>query len=86
MDPENNQLVDFIGRYESLQEDFDYITNNIGVEVTLPLINSSSHLDYRSYFTEESANEVYNLWKKDFEILGYSKNLDDKQQTTAKTS
>ncbi len=44
-DQEGNQLVNFIGRFENLQKDFDYICQQLNInKTTLPHKNSSSSL------------------------------------------
>lgn len=66
--------VDFIGKLENLAEDFKHITSKIGTEATLKHVNKSRHKkdnDYRSYYSDESAEIVANLYKKDIELLDY---------------
>ncbi|GEM_PF-5700725 len=75
LDADGNKLLDFVGRFEKLSDDFASIMREVGLPVKLPHLNASCHSDYRSYFTKESANLVYQLWREDFQALGYSKNL-----------
>ena len=46
IDARGNLLVDFIGAYENLQEDFDEITRILGIRAVLPHVNQSVHRDY----------------------------------------
>ena len=47
-DDKGNTLVDFVGRYENLEEDFDVVLNWIGVEkVLLPQWNKSVEQETR---------------------------------------
>ena len=46
--------MDFVGRFECLQEDFDYVCNQIGHPQTqLPHINSTDHKHYSTYYDDE---------------------------------
>jgi len=65
-------------RFENLQEDFNkFILNNniFGLEKTLPKANVSKGLPYREYYNEYTANLVREMWSRDFDELGYSKEL-----------
>ena len=66
-------IVDFIGRYESLEEDWDYLCKNIfQKEYVLPHEQLSNHRkDYMSYYNEETKRIVANYYKKDFEMFDY---------------
>jgi len=64
---------DYIGRYESLQEDFDRISKIIGLEQKmLPHTNSSRHIDYREYYTTEMVEYVAETHKQTIEKFGYT--------------
>ena len=55
----DRQLVDFIGRFETLQPDFKKVCQQIGLEgVELPHLNRSKHADYRSYYTRDMREAV----------------------------
>lgn len=69
-DDKGNVLVDFIGRFENLEEDFRKM-NLAGTGVKLPHANKSSHKDYRSYYSEETREIVAQRFAKDCEFFGY---------------
>jgi hypothetical protein len=71
-DAEGNQLVNFIGRYECLREDFNELCGIIGISASLGHENSTAHRDYRSYYSDETAAIVESLYKKDCELFGYT--------------
>ena len=71
-DAQGKQLVNFIGRYENLTEDFKYICDKTGIIATLGRENVSQHEDYRSYYSDETAAMVAILYKKDCEMFGYT--------------
>lgn len=64
--------VDLLIKYENLQEGFERVCNSVGIT---PLIiekhNVSKHKDYMHYYNEETEKAVRDIYKKDFEILGY---------------
>lgn len=55
----NNQLVDFVGRFENLQEDFDYICDKLNIKTTqLPVLNKTNHTHYTDYYTDQTREFV----------------------------
>jgi hypothetical protein len=65
-------MVDFIGRFERLQEGFDEVTSRLGVPAAkLPRINTSRHLTYADYYTADMARKVGRLYRRDIETFGY---------------
>lgn len=73
-DQNENLLVDFIGKFENLENDYKKVCKIIGIKKLkkLPTKNKSKRKkDYREYYGEETKKLVYERYKKDFEILGY---------------
>ena len=66
--------VDFIGRYENLQDDFDYVCGQLNIDShKLPHYNKSKeHNHWESYYTDELKEIVYEFFKEDFERFEYS--------------
>ena len=70
-------VVDFIGRYENLEEDFKHIIKTILPNVsdelcTLQKINHSVRKkDYRSYYNDETRKIVEDRCADELELLGY---------------
>ncbi len=65
-------LVDFVGRFESINKDFEYICNKIDKNATLLPINVSEHKDYRVVYNDDSRKVVARLYAEDIEYFGYS--------------
>ena len=66
-------LVDFIGRFESLEADFATICQRIGVAPP-PLDHKRKAKDrsgYRSYYNDETRDLVGEYFKRDIEMFGY---------------
>ena len=63
---------DYVGRFESLQKDFDYICSIIGVEKRLLIrINASRHNGYTEYFDDEMIEYVSRTHRKTIDTFGY---------------
>jgi hypothetical protein len=72
-DRDHHLLPDFIGRYESLADDFATVMNRIGAtDVTLPHIRRSATSTYREYYTPALADMVAERYRSDIELFGYS--------------
>lgn len=62
----------FIGRFETLQDDFDKICDTIGIPKNkLPLRNATDHNDYTEYYDNETREIVAEKYAKDIEYFNY---------------
>lgn len=71
-------MVDFVGRFETIDEDFKFVAEKIGLVDELPHHNKSKHQknDFRNeYINDEMRQKVAGLYRKDFELLGYETQL-----------
>lgn len=64
-------LVDFVGRFENLEEDFREVCRRIGISVELPHINKSGRAGYRDYYDDETRELTARLYAEDIERFGY---------------
>ena len=64
-------LVDFVGRYENLNADFDYLCQRLNIQATMPHLNQSKHRDYRNYYNAQSRDLVADYFKEDIALFGY---------------
>jgi len=69
---EGERLIDFVGRFEQIGSDFQEATKRIGVDATLPHRNSTSHRDFQTYYTEDTASLLGDLYSTDIDAFGYS--------------
>ena len=70
-DDEGRCLVDFVGRYEQLESDWQVICARLGAKVDLPARMKSVHMHYSNYFSDEEAEQVGQWYKQDIERFGY---------------
>lgn len=63
---------DFIGTFETLQGDFDYICSSLGLPLQqLEYANSSKHKHYSEYYDQDSYSLVANLCKSEIFHFDY---------------
>ena len=69
-----NVELDFIGRFENINEDFEFVCESIG-EPPLSFVNhsktQSKHKHYTEYYDEETKQIVAERYAKDIEYFGY---------------
>jgi len=73
VDLDGKVIVDYIGRYENLQNDFNHICNSIGI-ATFDLPHKRKAIDrqdYRQYYTDETHAMVADYFRRDIELFGY---------------
>lgn len=64
--------IDYIGKFESLNKDFDEIRKVIGIDAQLPHLNASSRAPYQSYYSDRTREVVSRWFREDIERFGYS--------------
>jgi hypothetical protein len=70
-DAQGKTIVDFIGHYETLADDFAKVCARLKIQAELPHANVSDHRDYRTYYTPETREFVAKRFKRDVEMFGY---------------
>ena len=68
--------VDFIGRYEALEEDFAYVCRKLQLPVggELPRVKANTRIDrkhYSAYYSERTRTLIGEISKNEIELLGY---------------
>jgi len=65
--------LDFIGYYENIVSDFNYVRNRLGIGKVLEFNNKteSKQNDYRFYYNDKRREIVADVYKEDIELFGY---------------
>ena len=72
-DEDKNILVDFLGKFESLEEDFSRLLELLNRKEDLSKANKSKHLSFKKYYDDMAFAVVKELYKDDFELFDYNK-------------
>lgn len=72
-DEDGEELVDFIGKFETLQKDFDIICDKIGFpKKSLPHINKVKRPHYSEYYDNDTCNIVAEKYAKEIKKFNYT--------------
>jgi hypothetical protein len=73
-DESGTSLLDFVGKFENIVDDFQFVCDTIGLtECELKLENTSTHSHYANYYTNsETKKLISDVYKSDIDMFGYS--------------
>lgn len=71
LDDDGELIVDFVGHFESLAEDFVTVCERVGIPAELPHINRSEHRAYREHYSPAARALVSEAYARDIELFGY---------------
>ena len=77
VDNNENLIVDFVGKYENLQNDWQLVCDHLELcqnslkNLQLNHFNKSFHENYRKYYNENTIERVYNIYKQDIKLFNY---------------
>jgi hypothetical protein len=72
-DEDEKIIVDFIGKFENLNEDVSTVGKKIGLpNMKLPVVNKLRNDDYRTYYKDNDVEIVAEMYKRDIEYFGYT--------------
>jgi Sulfotransferase family len=74
-------LIDFVGRYERLEADFELVCRRLGVDCRLPRLNQTPHRHYSTYYTPRLHALVAEAFREDIEFFGYQADIEELCQT-----
>ena len=66
-----NIKLDFLGRFESINENFDLINSKLGLDAKLKHLNKSNSMGFREYYSDEMSAIVAQVYREDVEIFDY---------------
>lgn len=64
-------LVSFVGHYERLERDFNFICSQIGISTSLPKLNVSNTKPYQEYYNVETKELVRRTFEPDIRLFEY---------------
>jgi hypothetical protein len=70
-DRDGVEIADFVGRHETVVEDFRTICRRIGVDAVLPHENATPHAPYRDYYSPRTRAIVERVYRHDLDRFGY---------------
>ena len=81
-------VVDFIGKIENIDKDYQYIMNVLGIKNGLTTHNKlqNKNDEFMKYFNEESKKIIYKIYRKDFEKFNYMDELNELREYVKKKS
>ena len=68
---EGQQVVDFVGRFETLKKDFEFVCNTLGIESELPKLNATQSSDYCDFYTPRTIKMIEETYADDIELFQY---------------
>lgn len=64
-------IIDHLGYFETLEEDFRLIAARLGVDAALGHVNRSDRKDYRAAYSSAAMERVAEVYREDIEAFGY---------------
>lgn len=65
-------MVDFIARYENLEQDWRRVCARLNIDLPLPRRMRSHHRPYREYYSDETRAMVAEVYARDAELFDYA--------------
>lgn len=65
-------LVDYVGKYETLESDVGAISSRLGVSLSLPHIFKTDHKKYKKYYNSRTHDMIAKVCAEDIRIFNYS--------------
>jgi len=65
-------IVDFVGRFERLAEDFASACARIDLRSELPQLNTTAHQTYRNYYDDDTRALIEHHFRRDIARFGYA--------------
>lgn len=72
VDSHDQMLVEFVGRFENLANDFDVIRERLDLSTTLGHAKQSVRGDYRAYYDNDTRSVIEDVYAEDLDAFGYT--------------
>ena len=69
---EGASYMDYVGRFENLNQAYAELSDRFGIENTLPKINSGPSKDYRTLYTDRMRDIVAEIYASDIRAFDYT--------------
>ncbi len=71
-DSAGNAIVDYIGRFETLEENWRAICSRLEIDpIALPHLNQTDRVHYREYYTAQTRTQIARRFRRTIETFGY---------------
>jgi hypothetical protein len=70
-DEDGKLLVDYLGHFETLNDDFKHVCEQVGIPYNLPFINQSKRRQYAEYYSDRGRELIEKAFAADIERFGY---------------
>ena len=71
-DKRGSILVNFVGRFENLDNDVLFLSKKLKKVIKLDHHNYNKKLDFKEAYSDDMMDKVYQIYQKDFEIFNYN--------------
>ena len=71
-DEDSPITLDFMGRFETLHKDVDFLKSKLGLEGELPHYVKSNHAPYKEYYNETTQKMIADAYHKDVNYFNYT--------------
>jgi hypothetical protein len=71
-DENGEVIIDYVGRFEHFEQEFNLFCERIGVSSTLPHLNKSKFKSVDKYYTTSTKAQVQEKFALDFKLFGYN--------------
>ncbi len=69
-------MLDFVGRFERLADDYQIISERLGLQIQLPHLNRTEPTSLADYYDAESIKRLQRTFQIDLETFGYASHPD----------
>lgn len=71
LDEKNNLQIDFLGKFENLENDYSVLANKLKINLKLEKVNTSKRNDYKQYYNIATQDKIGQLYSRDIIKFNY---------------